>query len=101
MNKPEHHYRNVDGRVYMKPAKNRRVKKSLAEMNHAVKENKAALQQMYDSADELERSGFFGKLGAMFVRAVYIPITERLVRASEEMYRGCKNQVKSQYIISK
>jgi len=101
MKRPEHHYHNVDGRVYMKPAKNRRVKKSLAEMDNAVKKNKAALQQMYDSADELEQCGFFGKLGAMFVRAVYIPITKRLVEASEEMYRGCKNQVKSQYILSK
>ncbi len=56
---------------------------------------------MYESAEEMERSGSFGKLGAWFVRAVYIPIMEYLVKVSEKMYRDCKNQIKSQYIISK
>ncbi len=43
MKRLEYHYQNVDGRTYMKPAKNRRIKKSLAEMDRTVKKSKAAI----------------------------------------------------------
>lgn len=101
MNKPEHHNLRVDGRTFMSPADNKKIKQDLALMDRAVKESKNELQKVRDVATELEQGGFFSKLAARFVHKVCVPAAERLVEASEEMYRDCKNQVKSQYIVSK